>query len=115
MLCSGKIYYELLQGREASKNANVAIVRVEQFYPFAGKTLAEVLASYKAATEFVWAQEEPQNMGGYVFMNQNLALILGDRKLTYAGRQPQASPANGYMHLHHQEQQKIVKLALGEL
>jgi 2-oxoglutarate dehydrogenase E1 component len=115
VLCSGKIYYELLQGREASKNANVAIVRVEQFYPFAGKTLAEVLASYKAATEFVWAQEEPQNMGGYVFMNQNLALILGDRKLTYAGRQPQASPANGYMHLHHQEQQKIVKLALGEL
>ena len=116
VLCSGKIYYELLKGRAAAKNPNVAIVRVEQFYPFPQGILTTILSAYKNLEELVWCQEEPKTMGGWWFMNQHLLPTLGAKmQLRYAGRPEQASPAHGYMHLHQSEQEKIVQMALGEL
>ncbi|MGH7828762.1 MAG: 2-oxoglutarate dehydrogenase E1 component, partial [Candidatus Binatia bacterium] len=114
VLCSGKIDYDLRKGREESKSSNVAVVRVEQFYPFPQKEIAKILKSYQNAKDIIWCQEGPQNMEGWSFMLQFLSPLLDkDQKLHYAGRGPQASPANSYPHLHLKEQKHIVKEALG--
>ncbi len=118
ILCSGKIYYELLDARNKSEDAAVKqtpILRVEQFYPFPQKRWEEIFASYADAKEIVWAQEGPQNMEGWGFMLQKLTPFLGkDQTFVYAGRKNQASPADGFMHLHLQEQKRICQEALGE-
>ncbi len=116
VFCSGKIYYDLLEARRSAKTKDVALIRVEQFYPFPKDLWIKLLASYKNATQMIWCQEGPQNMEGWEFVMQNLPPLLGPQQiLTYVGRSAQASPADSYMHLHLKEQKRIVLTALGDL
>jgi 2-oxoglutarate decarboxylase len=113
VLCSGKIYYDLIEGREQSGDLSVAVVRVEQFYPFPLRSVRELLAKYASAAQFVWAQEEPRNMGGWTFMRERLETLLDDSaKLSYVGRDASASPATGSYSVHQREQHEIVSEAL---
>ena len=116
VLCSGKIYYDLFEARKKSDKPNtdqVAVVRLEQFYPFPQKRLSEVLAKYPAATQLVWAQEEPKNMGGWTFVEQRLENLLPScERPVYVGRSPSASPATGSYAIHQAEQAKLVAEAL---
>jgi 2-oxoglutarate dehydrogenase E1 component len=113
VLCSGKIYYELLEARE-KVGKEIALIRLEQFYPFPHKRLLEILGSYKKAKEFIWCQEEPRNMGGWFFVRDFLRGQLGSHELKGVSRPYQASPADGYAHLHQAVQQEIVRNAIGE-
>jgi multifunctional 2-oxoglutarate metabolism enzyme len=106
VLCSGKVYYDLAEARKKSDVRNVAIVRLEQFYPFPANSLRETLASYKNANQLVWAQEEPQNMGGWTFVRDRL------QNPQYAGRSASASPATGSYSIHQKEQADLVSQAL---
>ncbi|HET6975008.1 MAG TPA: multifunctional oxoglutarate decarboxylase/oxoglutarate dehydrogenase thiamine pyrophosphate-binding subunit/dihydrolipoyllysine-residue succinyltransferase subunit [Pyrinomonadaceae bacterium] len=106
VLCSGKVYYDLAEARNKSDNRNVAIVRMEQFYPFPGNRLREILASYPNAGQLVWAQEEPQNMGGWTFVQNRL------EHPQYVGRSASASPATGSYSIHQKEQAALVSEAL---
>jgi 2-oxoglutarate dehydrogenase E1 component len=114
VFCSGKVYYDLLAGREASKANHVAIVRVEQLYPFEERMAAAVLAGYPANAEVVWVQEEPRNMGPWRFMREHLQPLLDEsgRELRYVGRPESASPATGSGKRHQQEQAALVADAL---
>ncbi len=114
VLCSGKLYYELLeattQARSASKESDAALVRVEQFYPFPEEPLRKALARYRKAREFVWAQEESQNMGAWTFLEPRLR-ALGFAP-EYVGRDASASPATGSRQVHLREQKEVVEAAL---
>ncbi len=112
VLCSGKVYYDLDKARTSANDEKVAIVRLEQFYPFPGEKLKEVFASYPNATQLVWCQEEPQNMGGWFFVEPRLNEIKGDLRLKYAGRTPSASPATGSYAIHGLEQEQLVSDAM---
>jgi 2-oxoglutarate dehydrogenase E1 component len=113
VLCSGKVYYDLVEGRKKAGAGNVAIVRMEQFYPFPGNRLREVLAKYPAAKQLVWAQEEPKNMGGWTFVEQRLEDILpSGQRAIYVGRVASASPATGSYAIHQAEQAEVVNKAL---
>jgi 2-oxoglutarate dehydrogenase E1 component len=114
VLCSGKVYYDLLEARKKAGIDNVGLIRLEQFYPFPEKRLREVMALYSAARQFVWAQEEPKNMGGWTFVAERLENLLpqGERPI-YVGRVPSASPATGSYAIHQIEQAKLVAGALG--
>jgi 2-oxoglutarate dehydrogenase E1 component len=114
VLCSGKLYYEIA-AQAATAAQPLAVVRLEELYPFPGEQLKAVLARYPAAKEFVWAQEEPQNMGAWNFVRSRLEGVLPVvRTLRYAGRPDRASPAEGYPAAHAAEQARIVKEAVGE-
>ncbi len=114
IFCSGKIYYELWEARRQGKHPNIALVRLEQFYPFPAQQLGELLAAYSKASQIVWCQEGPQNSEGWAFIYQYLTPLLSAKQhLIYAGRGPQASPADGYLHLHLREQKRVVNMALG--
>jgi 2-oxoglutarate decarboxylase len=114
VLCSGKVFYDLI-GHEARPEAkNVAIGRVELLYPFAENELRGLMESYPRLDTVVWAQEEPKNMGARATMEPRLAWILPDRvTYEYVGRQLRASPGEGYSAAHRAEQQRIVRSALG--
>lgn len=112
LLCSGKVYYDLETARTESKDERVAIVRLEQFYPFPANRLKEVFASYPNATELFWVQEEPQNMGGWTFVQPRLEDVRGELKLKYVGRSASASPATGSYVIHGLEQEKFVGEAM---
>ncbi len=113
VLCSGKVYYDLAGARKKAGVENVAIVRMEQFYPFAQTRLREVLAKYPAAKQLVWAQEEPKNMGGWTFVEQRLENLLPTcERPIYVGRAPSASPATGSYAIHQAEQARLVAEAL---
>ena len=112
ILCSGKIYYDLLQERENIRSNKTAIVRVEQFYPFNEERFNEVTKPYAKAKRIVWCQEEPENMGAWNFLNPIFEKHLGLRP-EYVGRTPTASPATGSLTLHRKEQAGIVNNALG--
>ena len=116
VICSGKVYYDLLQARRDAARNEVAIVRLEQLYPFPLKTLARTLARYPRA-RIVWCQEEPGNMGGWSFVDRLLERALGtigrEERVFYAGRQPAASPATGQGSTHAAEQAALVSAALG--
>ncbi|MGD9590276.1 MAG: multifunctional oxoglutarate decarboxylase/oxoglutarate dehydrogenase thiamine pyrophosphate-binding subunit/dihydrolipoyllysine-residue succinyltransferase subunit [Pyrinomonadaceae bacterium] len=115
VLCSGKVYYDLEAGRQDSNDGRVAIVRLEQFYPFPGKAVREVIARYPNATQLFWTQEEPQNMGGWSFVEPRLREIASNElKLRYVGRVPSASPATGSYAIHELEQKEIVDRSLLE-
>jgi 2-oxoglutarate dehydrogenase E1 component len=87
-----------------------AIVRVEQFYPFPKKQIADELNKFASATDIVWVQEEPENMGGWCFMESRLLKLLkADQKLRYAGRAASASPATGSHTIHQMEQRQFLK------
>lgn len=113
LLCSGKIYYDLLQAREAKQASNVAIVRLEQLYPFPTADLRDILSRYPEAADLVWVQEEPRNMGPWRFVREWMEPITEARRrpLSYAGRAEAASPATGALKRHLQEQQEIIDTA----
>ncbi|MBV9215349.1 MAG: multifunctional oxoglutarate decarboxylase/oxoglutarate dehydrogenase thiamine pyrophosphate-binding subunit/dihydrolipoyllysine-residue succinyltransferase subunit [Acidobacteria bacterium] len=113
VMCSGKVFYDLDHAREESPAGEVAVVRLEQFYPFPKSRVAEILASYPNAAEVIWTQEEPRNMGGWTFVEPRLrALISETISLRYVGRDASASPATGSYSIHNLEQQRIVERSL---
>jgi len=113
IFCCGKVYYELRAHMREAKMNNVAIVRVEQLYPFPEAKMKELLKSYAHVKDFVWCQEEPENQGAWNFIQPFLNSLLGkDQKLRYAGRPASASPAAGYHSVHEKEQEKLITQAL---
>jgi len=112
VFCSGKIYFELLQARRAAALADVAIVRLEQLYPFPVEEYQAVLARYENATELVWCQEEPQNQGAWFQIRHRLQDLAQSRTVYYAGRAAAAAPATGLSKLHESQQRRLVETAL---
>jgi 2-oxoglutarate dehydrogenase E1 component len=114
LLCSGKIYYELLEERRKTKINDVAIIRLEQIYPFNTERLTAISRTYPKDVEIAWVQEEPRNNGVYPFIGAKLHYHwIGMRKLFYVGRKPSASPAAGSHEQHLREQRDIITRALG--
>ncbi len=115
VLCSGKVYFDLLGARRQRGIDDIAILRIEQLYPFPRRRLGELLGQYSAASEIVWCQEEPRNQGAWYQIQHHLRVLTGDRQiLGYAGRAPSASPACGSADLHRTQQQALVDAALSE-
>ncbi|MGI2225478.1 2-oxoglutarate dehydrogenase E1 component [Shewanella frigidimarina] len=113
VFCSGKVYFELLEKRRKENMTNVAIVRVEQLYPFPDVEMRAALETYQHVKDFVWCQEEPQNQGAwYCSQHHFWANIPAGAQLTYAGREASAAPACGYPGLHVQQQESLVNSAL---
>ena len=112
LFCSGKIYYELLQKRRELKKTDIAIVRLEQFYPFPENQIKTVIQKYKKARRFVWVQEEPENMGAWFFMRFRLENIVGE-PMEYVGRDAAASTATGFPNIYRKEQAAVTNTALG--
>jgi 2-oxoglutarate dehydrogenase E1 component len=117
VLCTGKVYYDLLDAREAAGISDVYLLRVEQLYPFPARALIHELARFPAA-EIVWCQEEPRNMGAWNFLEPNLEWVLdhvkvGSKRARYAGRAAAASTATGQLSRHNAEQKALVAEALG--
>jgi 2-oxoglutarate dehydrogenase E1 component len=116
ILCSGKVFYDLLERRRDDDAGDVAIVRLEQLYPFPEEELAAAIAPYRNVREVIWAQEEPMNQGAWYSSQHHMRrVILRHRDglyLTYAGREASAAPAAGYMQLHVEQQQRLVEDAL---
>jgi 2-oxoglutarate dehydrogenase E1 component len=113
VFCSGKVFYDLNAARLKTDDRRVAIVRLEQFYPFPEAALRAVCANYPNATQLVWAQEEPKNMGGWTFVEPRLmGLLNGCERPYYVGRAASASPATGSYTIHELEQRELVNQAL---
>ena len=116
VLCSGKVYYELLEARRAAQASNVAILRVEQLYPYPREDLARAIAPYKRLRRVVWCQEEPMNQGAWYQtqhkMRQAIAAHEAFPNLEYAGRDSFAASAGGYTQMHNDRQQRLVRDAL---
>ncbi|MFO0951824.1 MAG: hypothetical protein U0835_11875 [Isosphaeraceae bacterium] len=113
LVCSGKIYYDLAARREAAgKTREVAILRLEQFYPWPAGALQQALGRYRSAREWVWVQEESQNMGGWTFVAPRLQELTGVQ-FQYVGRDASASPATGSHSVHDREQAELVDAAIG--
>ena len=117
VICSGKVYYDLLQTRRDKGITDVAIVRLEQLYPFPIRSLTAALAPYRNA-EVVWCQEEPENMGGWWFADRRIENVLKDMDIAakrprYIGRDAAASPATGLARTHNAQQAALVAAALG--
>ena len=116
VICSGKIYFDLLEAREKMKNDHVFFIRVEQLYPFPVKTLSQTLKRFKKAS-FYWCQEEPQNMGAWNAARNYIEWTLEhikaeNREVKYIGREPAASPATGYLKKHLAQQKEIIEKVL---
>jgi len=112
LLCSGKIFYDLLAEREKRKNSNTAIIRLEQLYPVPEWNVTEVLKSYEHAKEIYWVQEEPQNMGAWSFMSRNIApMVTFGCEFRYIGRPEKASPAPGSFKAFRREQEALIRAA----
>ena len=113
VFCSGKVYFDLLQARRKEALRDVALVRIEQLYPFPSEEYQAMLNRYPNAREVVWCQEEPQNQGAWYQIRHRLQeLVLGRRPVLYAGRGPSAAPATGIAKIHEIEQQTLVAAAL---
>jgi 2-oxoglutarate dehydrogenase E1 component len=114
--CYGKVYYDLLVARRERRMDNVAIIRVEQLYPFPHKQFAAEMKRYANAHEVVWCQEEPQNQGAW-YQTQHYLVenMRPDQKLLFAGRPSAAAPAGGYLARHNQRQKAVIDQALGKL
>ncbi|MHC5536942.1 2-oxoglutarate dehydrogenase E1 component, partial [Singulisphaera rosea] len=111
VVCSGKIYYDLIAKREAvGKSREVAIVRLEQFYPWPADALKAAFSRYRSAREWVWVQEESQNMGGWTFVAPRLQELM-NVSFQYVGRDASASPATGSHAVHDREQEELVEAA----
>ena len=116
LVCSGKVYYDLVKKREELGADDVAILRAEQLYPFPHKAFAAELKKYPNATELVWTQDEPQNQGAWFFVQHYIhENMLPNQKLGYSGRAASASPAVGYSHLHQEQQKSLVEGAFGKI
>ncbi len=113
VFCSGKVFYDLNEARKKANESRVSIVRLEQFYPFPLNRLREVISQYPNVKQLVWAQEEPQNMGGWTFVEPRLeGLLPACERPIYIGRSPSASPATGSYTTHQLEQSKLIQEAL---
>ncbi len=113
VMCSGKVYYDLLDQRRKNEQTDVAIIRLEQLYPFPQEECAKVVAQYSHVTDWVWCQEEPQNQGAWYCSQHHFWQAIPDgAKLTYAGREASSSPAVGYVSVHNQQQKALVEDAL---
>ncbi|MDR1995009.1 2-oxoglutarate dehydrogenase E1 component [Azonexus sp.] len=118
ILCSGKVYYDLLAGRREKKITDIAIVRLEQLYPFPKDSLQAELAKYPKATEIVWAQEEPRNQGAWYWFasRHHLDSGLGSKQnLLLVSRPASSSPAVGYLAKHNEQQKALIESALGKI
>ena len=113
ILCSGKVYYDLLEKRRAEGREDIAIVRIEQLYPFPEEELAEVMAPYKHLKHVVWCQDEPMNQGAWYCSQHHMRRVITAHKktlgLAYAGREASASPACGYASMHAEQQEKLLQ------
>ena len=114
VLCSGKVYFDLLEAREKLKRNDLVFYRIEQLYPFPAKALAKELKSYAKNAKFYWCQEEPKNMGAWFSVRDYIQWTLDNIKaknknVSYIGRSPDASPATGYAKRHISQQQEIIK------
>jgi 2-oxoglutarate dehydrogenase E1 component len=112
LFCSGKIYYELYARRKELDIADIAILRLEQFYPFPEKRLKTIVSQCSKAKHWCWVQEEPQNMGGWQFIKPRLEKII-KRTLRYIGRNAASSPATGFPAIFRQQQNQIIEKAVG--
>jgi len=117
VVCSGKVYYDLLEARDAANLTDVYILRLEQFYPFPAMSMSKELGRFKSA-DMVWCQEEPKNQGGWTFVEPNIEWILDriearSKRPIFAGRPAAASPATGLASQHKQQQHALVNDALG--
>ncbi|MBE9515431.1 MAG: 2-oxoglutarate dehydrogenase E1 component [Proteobacteria bacterium] len=114
VLCSGKVYYDLLEKRRKDERTDVAIIRMEQLYPFPDDHLKKQLGLYPNIRSYIWCQEEPKNQGSWFTSQHHVrALLPDDAYLCYAGRPTSAAPAVGYTALHVQQQKELVEDALG--
>ena len=114
--CSGKVYYDLAKRREEKGDDDVAIIRVEQLYPFPHKAFAAEVKKYPNLVDVVWCQDEPQNQGAWFFVQHYIHENMQEgQKLGYSGRAASASPAVGYSHLHQEQQKALVDGAFGKL
>ncbi|MDN3031334.1 MAG: 2-oxoglutarate dehydrogenase E1 component [Candidatus Tisiphia sp.] len=118
ILCSGKVYYDLLEKREAKTISDMVIIRVEQLYPFEKDVIIKILGKYNKAREFIWCQEESKNMGAWNFIKDHLNDTLKDMSINnqfkYVGRNESASPAVGALNIHNEQQEKLLEEALGK-
>ena len=113
VFCTGKVYFNLLEARDAAQKDDVALIRIEQLYPFAFKEAEKILARYTRAKEICWTQEEPQNQGAWDFIEPKLRKVIKDgRAIPFIGRGPSASTATGVHKAHLAEQDKLVSQAL---
>ena len=113
ILCSGKVYFDLLDAREKLKKNNVILYRIEQLYPFPAKSLVKELKKYAQSSKFYWCQEEPKNMGAWFSVRDYIQWTLdtinaNNNKISYIGRSPDASTATGYAKRHISQQQEII-------
>lgn len=118
ILCSGKVYYDLVNARREKKINDIAIVRLEQLYPFPKDSLEKEMAKYPKATEIVWAQEEPRNQGAWYWMasRHHLVTQIGPKqKLLLVARPASSSPAVGYLAKHNEQQKALIESALGKI
>jgi len=114
VFCSGKVFYDLLEAREVHGINDVALIRIEQLYPFPIDEYRALIKQYKNVSDIVWCQEEPQNQGAWYQIRHRLQESLGDQQqLYYAGRASAAAPASGIFKVHLQQQQALVEAALG--
>lgn len=114
--CSGRVYYDLVNARKERGQSDVAIIRIEQLYPFPHKTFGANLRKFPNSTELVWAQDEPQNQGAWFQIQHNILENMSDgQKLAYAGRPASASPAVGYYDKHYAQQKALIETAFSKL
>jgi 2-oxoglutarate dehydrogenase E1 component len=111
--CSGKVFHVLDEARERRRVTDLALVRVEELYPFPAEALAGVIGRYPGAAEACWVQEEPENQGAWTFVRPRLEALLKGNRLRYVGRAEAASPATGNHHIHQDEERTIVSTTLG--
>ena len=114
ILCSGKIYFDLLEARQKAKIDDVILFRIEQLYPFPVKPLVKEFKKYAKNAKFYWCQEEPKNMGAWFSVRDYIQWTLNyirakNSKIKYIGRNPAASPATGYAKRHLNQQKKIIE------
>lgn len=115
LVCSGKVYYDLINARTERERDDVAVIRIEQLYPFAHKSYQEELRKYPNATELVWVQDEPQNQGAWFYIQHHLVEnMTANQKLSYAGRAASSSPAVGYLAKHNEQQKALIDQAFSD-
>lgn len=117
LICSGKIYYDLMEKKEKIARDDVAIIRIEQYYPFPKEELSQILSKYNKSADIIWCQEEPKNMGAWKFICHEIEDVMVDldfkaSRIQYVGRVKSASTASGYLNMHNIEQENIVSEAL---
>jgi 2-oxoglutarate dehydrogenase E1 component len=117
VFCTGKLYYELLDMQQKHNRTDVAIVRLEQLYPFPLTQIQAIISKYKKAQDYFWVQEEPENMGAWNFVDRRIESVLKTldikaKRPDYVGREEAASPATGLAKVHQQQQEALVRAAL---